>query len=148
MACGAGTDCADCGPRLDVSRHLCTSCPLECNALGKQAQSLWCLEDMVNNGVCDPQCNNRACEHDRIDCTLDDARAACVPLMPPQLTQPPAPMPVMHSAASVAAALAGVVGAFGVPPPPIRPGQQPFMPPPFPPGVFAPPPPHGAPRPW
>ena len=65
-----------------------------------------------------------------------------------QLTQPPAPMPVMHSAASVAAALAGVVGAFGVPPPPIGPGQQPFMPPPFPPGVFAPPPPHGAPRPW
>jgi hypothetical protein len=60
--CAPGTDCADCGVRAFCNPG--TSCPMACyqRAMARPAEA--CLESMVSNGMCDPQCNNRECSFD------------------------------------------------------------------------------------
>jgi hypothetical protein len=87
--CAIGTDCLDCGRRGGAEHSLCTSCPLECNALGASVDppvyTAWCSEAQWNtggsNGVCDLNCNKPECNHDGVDCSLDEALAVCRPAM-------------------------------------------------------------------
>jgi len=74
-----GWDCDDCGER--EMERLCVSCPLACNARSVHDRTQWCLESMLNNNVCNAQCNNAECGHDFNDCTLDQALQACRPAM-------------------------------------------------------------------
>ncbi len=61
---------------------LCTSCPVECNALGANSRdpSDWCLESQWGTGrACDDACNNWQCAHDDGECSLAEITTKCDP---------------------------------------------------------------------
>ena len=94
--CAIGHDCIDCGgPRNDVNKQLCTSCPYECNARSVGSPlSQWCTEALYTNNVCDPQCNVWECNHDLGNCTQTDVRGCHVA---PHIAAPRLLSPILAS---------------------------------------------------
>jgi hypothetical protein len=101
IACPPGTDCQDCG---DVVKF-CVNCPDECKRnnealpLARQVQDA-CLDIQYQDGLCTPNCNNRACAYDGYDfttgvmgdCTMLQIQTACTgpaERLPIDMTAPP-----------------------------------------------------------
>ena len=53
--CSPGSDCADCGVRIFCLEG--ASCPQVCHERALRNPESACLEHMLSNGICDPQCN-------------------------------------------------------------------------------------------
>ena len=70
--CVYGSDCSDCGVRI-----FCVDCPSECAAAAyADPLNYGCMQSMWGDGICDPQCNNLACDHN--DCTSDQIMDKCL----------------------------------------------------------------------
>ena len=69
--CPFGTDCEDCGPR-----DFCYSCPAACQARNAQLPDEACMEQMWDDGVCDENCRNAACDFN--DCSATQRAATCL----------------------------------------------------------------------
>jgi len=88
--CADGSDCEDCGPRPDlVYCRAPEECSLACRELALSSPKSGCLSSMLGNGVCDEECNSKACTHDGRrsseqeygDCSAIEVEEACVPKM-------------------------------------------------------------------
>ena len=71
--CPLGSDCNDCNVR-----EYCIDCPNQCQALnvGQSNPDETCTSDMFGDGICDPQCNNHACDYN--DCSAAQITAKCL----------------------------------------------------------------------
>lgn len=86
QVCNPGTDCDDCGTRTFCSPP---DCPEACFQRAFTDSKKACMDYMLRNGQCNPQCNNRACGYDGFNSTAGefgecDARQItelCVPIM-------------------------------------------------------------------
>jgi hypothetical protein len=75
-SCLLGTDCTDCG-----ARSLCTTCQPQCRRRGlRLGKEEWCFESMLNDGICDGNCNVRECGYDGQDCSVMEIYDGCAPL--------------------------------------------------------------------
>jgi hypothetical protein len=66
-----GTDCADCG-----IRDFCYHCPEACKERNEQVPNEACMESMWNDGVCDAECQNSACDFN--DCSVTQIIERCM----------------------------------------------------------------------
>lgn len=71
--CLYGTDCSDC-----LARPFCTDCPEACfeHSRAQDNGQDSCMQDMWNDDICDPGCNNYACGHN--DCSKTEIIEKCV----------------------------------------------------------------------
>lgn len=69
--CALGTDCADCG-----IRDFCYHCPEACKERNEQVPNEACMESMWNDGVCDAECQNSACDFN--DCSVTQIIERCM----------------------------------------------------------------------
>ena len=84
--CAHGTDCDDCGVRTFCSPP---DCPQECFRRTLADNQGACMDFMLNNGQCNPQCNNRACGYDGFnsssgqygECDARQITELCLPVM-------------------------------------------------------------------
>jgi hypothetical protein len=71
VECQLGSDCSDCGVRI-----FCVDCPEACQAKAIEDPAGGCMQSMWGDSICDPNCNNLACNHD--DCTSPQIIEKCV----------------------------------------------------------------------